>query len=240
MLQILRKIRTYFIKPLRMFATIVLLASFASLWGGVFGTVAISSDIEKSENNKFEAGEWDDDLAVPLTQLDHIVITEVLYDDSSDDDTGKEWIELYNGTDGEVDMSGMDLFATTGDDFIFPGGFKLSQFSFVVVHWNLVGSDSATDLYTGTSDSFDNMGNTSGWVALFKNSTHSKDTIIDYLEYGAGGQTAESKAADAGIWTAGDFIPDVNEGYSIEKKEKDIDLNKASEFKDQSIPTPKK
>lgn len=210
---------------------------FSICWSGVAGTLSVTSDTEKSEGNKFVAGVWGTAPTTPSARLDHIVISEVFYD-PVETDTGLEWIELYNGTSGEVDMSGMDLYATTGDDFIFPSGFKLSQFSFVIVHWNAAGTDLGINLYTGAPSGFDNMGNTTGWVALFKNSTHTKDTVVDYIEYGAGGQTAESKAVDAGIWTAGNFIPDVAEGHSIERIEKDADLNLASDFKDQATPTP--
>lgn len=35
-----------------------------------------------------------------------------------------------------------------------------------------------------------------------------------------GVQTAESKAVDAGIWTAGDFVPNVAEGHFLEKRKR--------------------
>jgi hypothetical protein len=232
--QIKRKI----VQPLYFVSLVVLLLAFAFHFGQVRGTVAFSSDVEKSEGNKFQAGTWGTAPATPSAILDHIVISEVFYDPVGNSDTGKEWVELYNGTSGDVDMSGKELNATSGDYFQFPGGFKLSQHSFVVVHWRADGTNTLTDLYTGTTGYGANMGDSTGWVALFKNNTQSKDTIIDYIEYGAGGQTAESKAVDAGIWTVGNFVPDASPGHSLERKDKNSDSNLVSDFKDQTIPTP--
>jgi hypothetical protein len=224
---------------------IFLALCFSICWSGVTGTLSVSSDVEKSEGNKFQAGVWGNPApelpnpnpGTPIVRLNHIIITEVLYDPTGTD-TGHEWVELYNGTSGNVDMSGMELNATSGDYFVFPSGFTLSQYSFVVVHWRAEGTNIQTNLYTGTAGYDVNMGDSSGSVSLFKNGTHSKDTIIDFLEYGAGDQTWENDAVDANIWTEDNFIPDVAESHSIEKIEEDIDANLASEFKDQAIPNP--
>jgi len=76
------------------------------------------------------------------------------------------------------------------------------------------------------------MSNTKGPIALFNSTTHSKTTIIDYIEYGAADQTNESKAVDAGIWTAGTFIPDVAEGKAIKLKTDGVDNNLSSDWEE--------
>ena len=142
----------------------------------------------------------------------NIIISEVFYD-AVGVDTGKEWIELYNDSDSAFDLTGYELNASSGNYYSFSN--NLEAKNCLVVCWNSEGTDNQNNLYTGTSD-FSNMGNTAGWTALFNDSTHSSSTIVDYLEYGAAGNTWESAASSAGIWMAGDFIPNVAEGHSIE------------------------
>jgi len=142
----------------------------------------------------------------------NIVISEVFYDGVGAD-TGKEWIELYNNSDSAFDLTGYELNASSGDYYSFSN--SLEAKNCLVVYWNSEGTDTQNNLYTGITD-FLNMGNTSGWVALFNDSTHSSSTIVDYLEYGAADETWESAADTAGIWMPGDFIPNVEEGHSIE------------------------
>lgn len=160
----------------------------------------------------------------------NIVISEVFYD-AVGADTGKEWVELYNKSYLAFDLTGYELNASSGDYYTFSNNLKAKDC--LVIHWNSEGIDTESDLYTGLDD-FLNMGNTSGWVALF-NDTHSSSTIVDYLEYGAAGKTWESAANSAGIWTEGDFIPNVEEGHSIEYLGSG---DTSSDWRDQSYPTP--
>jgi len=169
--------------------------------------------------------------------VDHLVINEVYYDPTEITDTGKEWIELYNGTANPIELIGYDLNAVSGDYYTFPN-FTLGSGNFVVVHWRADGTNTATDLYTGISGFDDNMGNTNGWAALFNSTAHSSNTIIDYVEYGAGGKTWESDAVAAGIWTAGDYMVDVDKGHSFARKLVGFDTNQSSDFEDLSSPNP--
>ncbi len=165
---------------------------------------------------------------IPFKVFANVVINEVLYDPDGTD-TGLEYIILYNNDNLSVDATGYHLNAVSGDYYTFPS-FTLNSKSSVAIHWRKDGTNTQTDLYTGTSGFDDNMGNTSGWVALFKNTKHTKDSIIDYIEYGAGGKTYESKAVDAGIWTTGAFILDVNEGKALKLKTDGIDNNSPSDW----------
>lgn len=150
---------------------------------------------------------------VPRIIFGAVVINEVLYDPEGVD-TGKEYIRLYNNGDSAIDLTNWDLDPSSAAYFTFPS-FVLGAKSFVTIHIGASGTNTLTDLYNNGST---NMSNTAGPVALFNSTTHSKTTLVDYIEYGAGNQTNESKAVDAGIWTAGAFIPDAPEGKAIKLK----------------------
>nr|HPQ39159.1 lamin tail domain-containing protein [bacterium] len=140
-----------------------------------------------------------------------IVINEVFFDPEGAD-TGFEYVELMNTAPEPLLLTGYDLKADDADYFTIPD-FTLASGAYVVIHVNTSGTNTQTDLYTGPSG---NMGNSSGFIALFSDVTHSSGTIVDYIEYGEGGQTWESAAVDAGIWTAGDYIPvESLEGFSL-------------------------
>ena len=160
---------------------------------------------------------------IPKIVFGNVVINEVLYN-ADGTDTGKEYIILYNNSDAAIDLTGHELNVVSGDYYVFPS-FSLSAKSSIVIHWRKDGTNSSSDLYTGTVGFDANMGDTSGWVALFKNDQQTKDTIVDYLEYGAGGKTFESKAVDAGIWTTGNFVSSVVEGKAIKLQTTGLDNN---------------
>ncbi|ODS33220.1 MAG: PEP-CTERM motif protein [Candidatus Scalindua rubra] len=166
---------------------------------------------------------------------DAITINEVLYD-AEGVDTGKEWIELFNEDTVSINLTGYDLSADVGNFYAFPD-FTLPADSFVVVHWNATDTDTSTDLYTGDLLNAA-MSNTKGFVALFSSTTHNSSTIIDYVEYGLGGQTWESDAVTAEIWTAGDFVADVMAGSSIGLQINGLDNNLSSDWAQFDNPTP--
>lgn len=165
-----------------------------------------------------------------------IVINEVLYDPSGVD-TGQEWIELKNIGASPIDITGYDLNASTGDYLTFPS-LNVPAGDFVIVHWNTDSinetdfSDNIAHIYTGSG--IDNMGNTTGWVALFNSTTHSSSTIIDYMECGSGDKTWENDAVTAGIWTEDNYAVDVVESHSLEY---DGSGDLGSDWIDQSTPT---
>jgi len=140
-----------------------------------------------------------------------VAINEILYDPTGSD-TGHEIIELYNPNSISINLTGYDLRAGGAGYYTFPP-FTLAPGAFVAIHINTDGTNTDTHLYTGPMGS--NMGNTAASVVLFNSTTHSSSTIVDYVGYGRGGQTWESAAVTAGLWTAGDFVPDVDAGNSI-------------------------
>lgn len=163
-----------------------------------------------------------------------ITISEVCFNPSTSDDTGLEWIKIYNPNDVPVDLAGYDLY--TGHYFTIKN-FILDSKKMVTIHLNLTGTDSTEDLYTGT-DNQGNLGDTYGTVALFKNQTHSSSTIIDFVQYGSSGHTWQSAAVSAGIWSAGDFVPKVETGHSIKLNNIEVDNNISGDWVDNTVNIP--
>ncbi len=154
------------------------------------------------------------------------MINEVLLDPEGTD-TGMEFVELYNNTDQPIDLTGYDLKPDGANYFTF-SDFVLESDRYVTIHINAEGTSTQTDLYAGISV---NMSNASGSIVLFSSTTHSQSTIVDFMEYGEGGQTWESAAVQAGIWTSGDFaeIGD-EEGKSLNLCPNGMDLDTGSNW----------
>lgn len=142
-----------------------------------------------------------------------VFINEIMYDPEGRD-TGKEWIELYNNSENDIDLTGYELYPDGIGYFVFPE-FTLAAGSYAVVHVRAEGENTAGDLYQGVQEITNNMGNTSGSVALFSSEVHSKNTIVSFVQYGARGQTWEQAAVDASLWTKGEFAFDVAAGFSL-------------------------
>jgi hypothetical protein len=155
-----------------------------------------------------------------------IVINEILYDPEGSD-TGLEAIELYNPSAVPADLGGYSLHAGAAGYYTIPP-FILDPAAFVVVHVNAVGSDTPTDLYTGPMNG--NMSNTAASVALFYTTTHTAETLADFVQYGASGQTWESAAVLAGLWLTDDFALDVDEGDSLNLQPDGNDQNQGDDW----------
>ncbi len=142
------------------------------------------------------------------------VLNEIIFSPAGAD-TGGEWVELYNAADSVQDLTGWQLYPDGAGYFSFPAGSTLAAKQFVVVHLRLTGTNSASDLYHISATA--NMSNSAGSAALFSATPRGKDTIKSFVQWGRGGQTWESAAADAGLWERGAFVAttSVTEGSSI-------------------------
>ncbi len=151
------------------------------------------------------------------------VINEVLFDPLGAD-TGLERIELYNGDATADDLSGWELYPDGIGYVVFPSHFSLKPYGVLTIHLREAGNDSESDLYVASSTIKTNMGNTSGSAGLFSGEPRGKETIKSFVEWGKGGETWESAASDAGLWSRGTFIGGVNmaEGNSIALKEDSV------------------
>jgi len=113
-----------------------------------------------------------------------VVVNEVLYDPPGDD-SGLERIKLYNNGSAAMNLAGWDLYPGRTPYCRF-GTFTLQPGTWVIIHLGESGTDTPTDLYEGTAPT-QNKGDTTGSVALFDSSYHSAETLVDFMEYGAGG-----------------------------------------------------
>lgn len=89
----------------------------------------------------------------------------------------------------------------------------------VVLHINATGTNTATDLFLSTVTDLP----TNGSLALYvpsnlasQNALTRADMMIDFVQWGAGGQENETTAQTAGFWSAGTAVTGVAAGHSIE------------------------
>jgi len=160
-------------------------------------------------------------------------ITKAFYNPSGSSDTGLEWIEIYNPGDSDLDLSGYDVY--TGHYHTFQS-FILEAQEVVKLNINKAGADKKEELFTGIENQ-GNMSDVSGSIAIFTNQTHSSSTIVDFVQYGASGKTWQSAAVSAGIWTAGDYVPNVEVSHLIELTDQNVDNNLASDWQDLKVIT---
>lgn len=165
-----------------------------------------------------------------------VCLNEVGYHMDPSSDTGKEWIELYNPGPEPQDLSGWDLYPGRSPHYIFPQGFVLEPGHFVLVHLRLEGTNTGRDLYEGTAGISSNMPNTHASVALFTSS--SRDTIVDFMQYGSAGNTYQATAATAGIWTAGEYVDTAACGWSLGLRADGADSNRPADWQAFPKPTP--
>ncbi len=162
-----------------------------------------------------------------VSGVNPVVINEVYYNKTSAD---HQWIELYNNAGDPVDISGWKIKAA-GKTYTLPGPTGIGPGGYLVVHWNVAGTNNANNLYTDTS----------GWAAMPMLAgdvflTNAGDGARDYVEYGAAGQASES-AASGGQWPAGDFVPGVLQGQSIGRGNNGYDTNRSSDWQTFGTPT---
>ena len=141
-----------------------------------------------------------------------VVINEVHYNPAGAD-AGNEWLEFYNTSNTAKTLTGLFVrLDVTNIAYQFPS-FVLQPHAYVVLHTNVTGTDTATDLYP--PQPMANMSNTSGSVSLCRGDPPAADNFIDFVQYGGGDQTWENAAVGAGIWTEDDYVPAVAEGSSM-------------------------
>ena len=137
-----------------------------------------------------------------------IVINEIMYNPSDENDTG-DWIELYNASGYDIDISGWVI--KDEDDtheYSFPGGTEMQANSYLVVADDLTAFG---EYYTETISVFGELGfglaGGSDQVRLFDAS----GGLIDSLQY-----------ADEAPWPSGSD----GTGYTLELKSQDLDNSK--------------
>ena len=143
-------------------------------------------------------------------------ITEVLYSSGSAD-----LIEITNMGTAAGDL-GRYRIAISGDVEGLPiASVNVAPGGIVILHPNASGTNSTSNVFVPALNS---LADAAGSVALYVPSTISGHTaltdatqIVDFVQYGAGGQANEAAAVTAGFWTSGQFVPTVGvAGRSIE------------------------
>ncbi|GEM_PF-6169362 len=153
-------------------------------------------------------------LVFPLTAFAGAELSQVLFDPIGTD-TGLEWVKVVNSGAEQIDMSGWQLYPDGVGYFVFPNSFTLKPNSSVLIYVRTSGTNTDTKLYHSSATG--NMGNTSGSVALFSAEARNKETLKSFVEWGKAGQTWESTAVDAGLWTKGTSLtlPETTEGLAL-------------------------
>ncbi|MCC6575471.1 MAG: lamin tail domain-containing protein [Planctomycetes bacterium] len=115
------------------------------------------------------------------------------------------FIELVNNGGDDVDIGGWVLSDGTST-FTFPGGFRLYGGARVAVNLGNSGTPHNGALY---APSFGDLGDVGG-LAL-----QNYSGVVDFVQWGAGGQAYEAAAVGAGLWNAGDSLLVPAEGFSL-------------------------
>lgn len=151
-----------------------------------------------------------------IAQAADVVLSEVLFNPAGAD-TGFEYVTLENRSSADTNLSGWQLYPDGVGYFTFPV-FSLGVGKRATIYLRKDGTTSGDTLYHSAATA--NMGNTSGSVALFSSSDRSESSIVDFVQWGRAGETWESTAEKATLWTKGDFVavnPD-EEGLILRRK----------------------
>jgi hypothetical protein len=131
---------------------------------------------------------------------------------------GQDLIEIANLGDvtGNLGRYRISVAAGTAvelplNDILVPPGGR------VVIHANATGANTATDVYLPTMPDLPTTGSAALYVANTRNTNLADATqLIDFVQWGAGGQANEATAVTANFWNTGDAITGVDAGHSIE------------------------
>jgi len=83
-----------------------------------------------------------------------IVINEINYSSSDETDSG-DWIELYNTTNADIDLTGYKLSDSDNNRYEFKSGMVIKKRNYVVICKNL---DKFSNVYSTMSNVYDNLG----------------------------------------------------------------------------------
>jgi plastocyanin len=141
-------------------------------------------------------------------------VTEVQYNEAS----GLDKFEITNlGTVlGDLGRYRFALGATVAS--ISASSIPIAPGATLTIHANQSGSNTSTDVFLPALGPLNDV---AGSVALYAPNTVSPalddaTQILDFVEWGSGGQGNEATAVSAGLWSAGATAPSVAVGHTIE------------------------
>lgn len=155
-------------------------------------------------------------LASPVT------INKILFNPDGNDE-GAEWIELYNNSEADIDLSGWDLDPDTG--------------SYQKLKGKIIGKDRL--IINGLSG----LRNAKGQVSLYNSSGHNAITLVDYVQYGSADLgTTENKIKDraisAGIWPAESYFAINPDAKLIERISDGADSDSPDDWQESPVNKP--
>lgn len=159
-----------------------------------------------------------------------IVINEVFYDPLGTDE-GKQLIELKNIGTASGDIGGWWL-CYRFEYYDIPASVLIEPGAMLVVHLGVAGDNTSTDVYIQFASTLNT--NSSDLNLYLDGNFTNPSSMIDFVQWGSSGHGRESVAVTAGLWSDGDFVPDVQEGHSIAY---DGSGNTSADWCDDSTPT---
>lgn len=165
----------------------------------------------------------------PAGGVDHLLITEVYYDVDTEHGTesANEWVEIYNGTGSEVDLSNW-MIADTANSDLLPEGTILPDNSFAIIT-----NDASTAALWGLSEGtlLVTLGNTIGSNGL----SNEGDAVM--LKNPAD-ETVDAVSWGTNIGAFNPSVLDVADGHSIMRLDIFSDTNTAADWTDAEFPGP--
>ncbi|MEM7551288.1 MAG: spondin domain-containing protein [Bacteroidota bacterium] len=150
----------------------------------------------------------------PMQEVMSVVINEVDYN--------AQFVELFNNGNVSIDVSsfwlclGPGTYVQIGNLTPEIGNLELAVGEFVVLPYTQLSENSGLGLYS-------------------TNSFASADAIVDFVQWGEAGSPRENVAVEAGIWTLGEFVPNVRlNTFSIEF---DGEGDRASDWNEEANPS---
>jgi len=135
---------------------------------------------------------------------------------------GQDLIEIANlgAAAGDLRSYRIATAATGTGVTIVNTDFPIAAGARVTIHTGVAGANTATDIF---APGIGNLNDAAGSVALYvpstlapQNALTNTNLLIDFVQWGASGQSNETTAATAGFWGAGTSINGVAAGHSIE------------------------
>ncbi|MDH4358520.1 MAG: lamin tail domain-containing protein [Candidatus Berkelbacteria bacterium] len=207
----------------------VLFVCAAVILIGVVATGAYFTDRETSVNNSFTAAIWSPTpLPLPSPGAANILITEVYYNPDANHGTADdEWIEIYNAGSGSVNLKGWILWDNNSSETIHenhilnPGEYALISSN--ASTWNYWSEPSSAEIIiVGGLELFNGLANTGDRVVLFNPTPSEKDAV-------SWGTDTYAFSPSVAVFT---------QGHSAERSNHSVDTNSASDWIDQTNPTP--
>jgi len=159
-----------------------------------------------------------------------VIINEVMYDPVGAD-AGKQLVELKNIGTVFIDLSGWWLCARQDYAGPFPD-VTLAPGALIVCHIGAAGTDSKQDLYFPFMLPMQTISDFNLYLnPIFSNPS----SMVSFVQWGGVPPVnRQTEAVTAGLWTAGDFVPLVPEGHSMEY---DGSGKKSTDWYDQPNPS---